>query len=88
MKENADTGKPRNSVGMLGTASTMGLHMVSAPLVGGGIGYFIDGRFGTWPYGSAIGVLLGIAAGFRMVYEDSRRIIRAHEESLERDQPR
>lgn len=33
-----------------GTASTMGLHIVSASLVGLALGYFLDDYFGTKPW--------------------------------------
>ena len=59
--------------GMLGTASTMGLHMVSGPLVGGGLGYLCDTYlFDSYPIGLSIGVVLGIFAGFRNVYIDAK----------------
>lgn len=60
----------------MGTASTMGLHMVSGPIVGGTLGYFVDRGLDTWPWGAGIGLLLGIAAGFRNVWMDGKKIIR------------
>ena len=80
MKKNSDTATARSLTGTLGTASTIGLHMISGPLVGGGIGYAIDKWLDSLPWGAAIGFLFGIAAGFRMVYDDAGRIIRAHDE--------
>ena len=61
---------------LLGTASTMGLHMVSGPVVGGGLGWLVDDWLGSWPVGSAIGLLLGLAAGFRNVWIDARYLAR------------
>ncbi len=67
--------------GMLGTASTMGLHMVSGPLVGGGLGYLGDTYlFDSYPIGLSIGVVLGIFAGFRNVYIDAKYLQKKQEE--------
>ena len=67
--------------GMLGTASTMGLHMVSGPLVGGGLGYLCDTYlFDSYPIGLSIGVVLGIFAGFRNVYIDAKKKKKKQEE--------
>ncbi len=66
---------------MLGTASTMGLHMVSGPLVGGGLGYLCDTYlFDSYPIGLSIGVVLGIFAGFRNVYIDAKYLQKKQEE--------
>lgn len=67
------TGNPIFSA--LGTASTMGLHMVSGPLVGTGLGYLCDTHlFHSYPYGTIVGLILGIVAGFRNVQIDARRL--------------
>ena len=65
---------------LLGTASTMGLHMVSGPVVGGGLGWLVDEWLGSWPVGSAVGLLLGLAAGFRNVWIDARYLARKNAE--------
>lgn len=65
---------------LLGTASTMGLHMVTGPAVGAGLGWLLDRWLDSWPVGAAIGLLLGVAAGFRNVWADARWLIRAQEE--------
>lgn len=64
---------------LLGTASTMGLHMVTGPVVGAGLGWLADKWLDSWPAGSAIGLLLGVAAGFRNVWADARWLIQAQE---------
>lgn len=65
----------------LGTASTMGLHMVSGPLVGTGLGYLCDDYiFHSYPYGTIIGLILGILAGFRNVQIDAKRLERKQNE--------
>jgi ATP synthase protein I len=72
-----DDASPR--ISLLGTASTMGLHMVSGPVVGGGLGWLADRWLDTWPWGAGAGVLLGIVAGFRNVWKDARWLIREQE---------
>ena len=57
--------KAPGTFSLLGTASTMGLHMVSGPGVGGGLGWLIDSWLDSWPVASAIGLVFGLAAGFR-----------------------
>ena len=66
------TEKTPGTFSLLGTASTMGLHMVSGPVVGGGLGWLIDHWLDSWPVASAIGLLLGLIAGFRNVWADAR----------------
>ena len=67
---------------LLGTASTMGLHMVSGPVVGGGLGWLVDEWLGSWPVASGVGLLLGLAAGFRNVWLDARYL---EKKNAERD---
>jgi ATP synthase protein I len=62
-----------------GTAGTMGLHIVSATVVGLTIGYFLDDYFGTKPWLLMIFFFFGIIAGFKMVFEDFRRLQRREE---------
>ena len=69
------------TVSLLGTASTMGLHMVSGPIVGGGLGWLVDHWLGSWPVGAAIGLILGLAAGFRNVWIDARYLARVNAEA-------
>ncbi len=61
---------------VLGTAGVMGLHMVSGPVAGGGLGWLLDKFLGTWPWCAAIGLLLGIISGFYNVWLDTKRILR------------
>ena len=68
-----------------GTAGTIGLHFVSATVVGLFIGYWLDDFFGTKPWLIMIFFLLGIVSGFKMVYEDFRRLQR-REEARKKDQ--
>ena len=64
--------KAPGTFSLLGTASTMGLHMVSGPVVGGGLGWLVDHWMDSWPVAAAVGLVLGLAAGFRNVWADAR----------------
>lgn len=79
-KKNSRFSGPASPFGLLGIASTMGMHMVSGPLVGGGLGWLIDHWLDSWPIGFGIGILLGIAAGFRNVWADAKRLERGQAE--------
>lgn len=72
--------RPASMFGLLGIASTMGMHMVSGPVVGGGLGWLIDRGLGSWPVGFGIGIVLGIVAGFRNVWIDAKRLERGQAE--------
>ena len=78
--------KAPGAFSLLGTASTMGLHMVSGPVVGGGLGWLIDYWLDSWPVASAIGLLLGLIAGFRNVWADARYL--AHSNAILDDERR
>ena len=82
MKQEPKKNKNGNPVfGALGTASTMGLHMVSGPIVGSVLGYSCDTYlFESWPYGSIIGFILGVMAGFRNVHADAKLLQKRQEE--------
>ena len=73
-----NTEKAPGAFSLLGTASTMGLHMVSGPIVGGGLGWLIDHWLESWPIASAIGLVLGLVAGFRNVWVDARYLERSN----------
>ena len=62
-----------------GTAGTMGLHIVSAIIVGLVIGYFLDDYFGTKPWMIMIFFFVGVVAGFKMVFEDFQKLQRREE---------
>jgi F0F1-type ATP synthase assembly protein I len=46
---------------MLGS---VGMTLVVATLLGGALGYWLDGRLGTTPWLTLSGVILGIISGF------------------------
>ena len=61
-----------------GIAGTMGLHMVSCPLIGAALGYALDRWLGTGFLFPAM-LVLGIIAGFRCVWQDMRKLQRLEE---------
>jgi F0F1-type ATP synthase assembly protein I len=67
-------------ISLLGMASTMGLHMVSGPVVGGGLGWLVDYWLGSWPVGAFIGLFLGLAAGFHNVWQDAHYLEKVNAE--------
>lgn len=73
-------GEHPGQISLLGTASTMGLHMVSGPVVGAGLGWLVDKWLGSWPVGASVGLILGLAAGFRNVWIDARYLARSNAE--------
>ena len=64
----------KKSAGMLAGAGTMGLHLVSGPAVGFGIGYVLDDWLGADPWMKVVFFILGVISGFRLVYADARKI--------------
>ncbi len=74
----------------MGTAGTIGLHMVSGPMVGFGLGWLAEWLLHTGtPWPKLIGLLIGIVAGFINVYEDSQRLLqRMRDEDARKFGPR
>jgi ATP synthase protein I len=54
----------------------MGVELVVATCLGGGLGYVADGRLGTLPWLTLLGVMLGIAAGIRNTLRLARELER------------
>lgn len=59
----------------LATTGVMGLHMVSGPAVGFGIGYVIDMAVGTTPWFGFSMLLIGFGAGFLNVWRDTKELL-------------
>ncbi|WP_026167481.1 AtpZ/AtpI family protein [Desulfovibrio oxyclinae] len=77
-----------------GPAGVLGFHIVSSTFVGLAMGYFLgdwlDETFG-WgvrPWMIIIFLILGIVAGFRMVFQDLKKIERQEERGRESLQKR
>jgi ATP synthase protein I len=65
----------RNYIDNLSLAGSIGLHMVSSIFVGVAIGYGLDYWLDIYPWCSGIFMLLGIVAGFKNVYDDTRKLV-------------
>jgi F0F1-type ATP synthase assembly protein I len=55
-----------------GRAASAGYFMIIAMLLGAGAGYAADVHFETPPWGLLVGFGLGMAAGFRELYQIAR----------------
>jgi ATP synthase protein I len=64
----------------VGDALQLGGSIVGAIFIGAGFGYWLDGKFGTFPYLSIIFFCLGIAAAGRNVWHAAKSQIREDEE--------
>ncbi len=74
--------KDRSHWVLLATASSMGISMVLATVIGLAIGYYLDHHVfsNTSPWLTLIFLLLGIIAGFRNLYILGRRAQRKSEQ--------
>lgn len=72
----------RKYLNALSQAGTIGLHMVSGIVVGTLIGWFLDAWLGTSPWLTAFFMIIGIVAGFKNVYVDTKRLV-AHQKREE-----
>ena len=77
--------KDKSYLNSLSQAGTIGLHMVSGIAVGVLVGYFLDQWLDTSPWMTGIFMIIGIVAGFKNVYVDTKRLIaKQKEEEKER----
>ncbi|HZC67111.1 MAG TPA: AtpZ/AtpI family protein [Nitrospirales bacterium] len=58
----------------LSIAVRIGVELVAALIVGGGLGYLADSYFSSSPLGIIIGVFLGMSAGLLNVYRTASRL--------------
>ncbi len=54
-------------------ASAIGIEVAFAPFIGIAIGYFLDWKFGTYPYMTVIFLLIGVAAAGLNYYRFAKR---------------
>jgi ATP synthase protein I len=66
-------GKPTKFMRAAQLAS-VGLEMGVAVAIGYGIGWWADKRFGTKPWLMLVGVMVGVAAGFKALYDSARKL--------------
>ena len=60
---------------VLGALSTVGITLVVSTVIGYYAGHYLDGRFGTTPWLTLVFLLLGIAAGFKNLYDQTRKLM-------------
>jgi ATP synthase protein I len=60
-----NSGRDMRQIGMLAAIPSL---LLAGPLVGYFLGHWLDGKFGTDPYLSALGILMGIAASGIEIY--------------------
>lgn len=72
--------KDKAFINTLSYAGTIGLHMVSGIVVGTLFGYFLDQWLETSPWLTGIFMVVGILAGFKNVYTDTKRLIARQKE--------
>jgi ATP synthase protein I len=65
-----------NTWRLAGDALQLGASIVFAIFIGFGIGYWLDGKLGTFPWLTIIFFLLGIAAAVRNVMIEIRKQLR------------
>lgn len=65
--------------------ASVGMEMGLAVVVGLGVGYWLDERFGTEPYLMLLFLLFGIAAAFKGLIRAGQQAKRAVQESQEQD---
>lgn len=65
----------RQGLESLASVGVIGMHMVSGPLVGVAIGYFLDNWLGTGPWLKLVFLFIGIGAGFLNVYIDTKMLM-------------
>ena len=61
----------------VGLVSTVGFTLVICSAIGTGIGYWVDQKWHTSPWGVAIGFLFGTAAGFVEMF---RTVMKANDD--------
>jgi len=65
---------------LVGDSLQLGASIVFAIFIGAALGYWLDGKFGTFPYLSIIFFLLGVAAAARNVWIEVRKQLRSEKD--------
>lgn len=60
-------------------ASLIGIHLVAATFIGFGIGYFLDNWLDTSPWFKIVFLLFGVAAGFRNMFQEVKKIYSSYD---------
>jgi len=61
-------------------ASLLGIHLVATTFVGLAVGYYLDSWLGTHPWLKIVFLVLGIAAGFKNMFQEVQRMQRREKE--------
>jgi ATP synthase protein I len=61
-------------------ASLLGIHLVATTFVGLAVGYYLDIWLGTHPWLKIVFLVLGIAAGFKNMFQEVQRMQRREKE--------
>ena len=85
--ENADRARRQSSVG-LAQGIRVGMEMLAALLVGGGIGWMLDQWVGSTPAFLIVFVMLGLAAGVRSALRAAKQVEKAGRSADGREQGR
>lgn len=79
-----DAGKPKPLIQDL-AASSLGIEVAVATLLGALLGWWLDGRFHTRPWLMLIGLVAGAIVGWVDVWLQYRRMREAEEEAKKKD---
>ncbi len=58
----------------LGKLSLIGIELVVATFIGLAMGIYLDSKFGTSPWLTIIFLILGIAAGYRNIFREVKKL--------------
>ena len=67
--------KDRRFIRLLGVLSTVGITMVVATVIGYFAGLYLDRFFDTSPWLMIVFLVLGIAAGFKNLFDQARKVL-------------
>lgn len=67
----------------LSKVSLIGIHLVTCTFVGLLIGYYLDKWFNTKPWFLILFLIFGIAAGFKNMYIETKKLQQAEKEKSE-----
>jgi len=80
--------KDRRLFRLLGSLSTVGITLVVATVIGYYMGKYLDGVFGSSPWLTILFLLFGIAAGFKNLYDQAKKIQNLDDDPGKRDHDR
>lgn len=69
-------------------AGNVGFELAVATIIGLAGGYWLDGKLGTKPWLAIVGLLLGVAAGFKNLIQTARRAQRESDRNDKTDENR